>query len=229
MPTDSLEKGSLIMAQHAQHLAGLATPRSEPWVPIAQAFRTDLGPDRLRPRVYRLTLRPDDGAATLHGALRVAEHGGRTVAGGDLYRYPRAAGASRRGGMYAVEPGPEVPAAMSRLGRPVRALGAPVHAPGRYHAFLAVTAACLGEGGRGLTITAAEHRWMAPQGAFGGAFAMAPKLVTLELERRPRAPGYTSAYFGGTFVEDGIPRGTVALGRVPAPAELDASRPAIGT
>jgi len=116
---------------------------------------------------------------------------------------------------------------MSTLGQPVRPLEALVHAPSRYHAFLAVTTTRLGDGGRGLTITVAEHRWMPPRGSFGGAFATAPKALTLELERRPRAPGYVSAYFGGTFVDEGIPRGAVALGRVPAPAEPDARRPSI--
>src|SRR3954463_13280254 len=86
-------RGSLSMAQHAQHLAGLATPRPQPWVPIAEPFRADLGADRLRPGPYRLTFRPDDGAATLHGSVRVAEHGSLMVAGGDLYRYPRVPGA----------------------------------------------------------------------------------------------------------------------------------------
>jgi hypothetical protein len=216
------------MAQHAQHLAGLATPRPEPWVPTAEPFRAPLGADRLRSGLYRLTLRPDDGAVTLHGALRVAEHGNLTVAAGDLYRYPRNAG--RRGpAIHAVEPAPEPPPpVMSTIGHPVRPLEAPVHAPGRYHAFLAVTAARLGDGGRGLTIIVAEHRWMRPRGAFGGAFATAPRTVTLELERRPRTPGHVSAYFGGTLVEEGIPRGTVALGRVPAPVEADARRPAVG-
>jgi hypothetical protein len=55
------------MAQHAQHLADLTTARPEPRVPSAEPFRTDLGADRLRPGLYRLTLRPDDGGATLHG------------------------------------------------------------------------------------------------------------------------------------------------------------------
>jgi hypothetical protein len=216
------------MAQHAQHLADLTTPRPEPRVPTAEPFRTDLGADRLRPGLYRLTLRPDAGAATLHGTLRVAEHGGLLVAGGDLYRYPRHPGTRRGPGIHAVEPAPELPPpVMSTLGQPVRPLEAPVHAPGRYHAFLAVTAARLGDGGRGLTITVAEHRWMPPQGSFGGAFAAAARALTLELERRPRAPGYMSAYFGGTLVEDGIPRGTVALGRVPATVEADARRPSI--
>jgi len=77
------------MAQHAQHLADLTTPRPKPWVPTAEPFRTDLGADRLRAGLYRLTLRPDEGAVTLHGTLRVAEHGTLLVAAGDLYRYPR--------------------------------------------------------------------------------------------------------------------------------------------
>jgi hypothetical protein len=217
------------MAHHAQHLARLATPRPEPWVPVAEPFHADLGADRLRPGLYRLTLRPDDGATTLHGTLHVGEHGRLTVAAGDLYRYRRLAGPRHGPWMRVVEPAPEAPPpTMSTLGQPVRPLDAPVHAPGRYHTFLAVTGARLGDGGRGLTITVAEHRWVPPQGAFGGAFATAPRALTLELERRPRAPGYMSAYFGGTLVEDGIPRGTVALGRVPAPVEADARRPTVG-
>jgi hypothetical protein len=216
------------MAQHAQHVANLAPPRPEPWVPTAEPFRAALGADRVRSGLYRLALRPDAGAATLHGTLRVAEHGSLTVAAGDLYRYPRIAG--RRGpGIHAVEPAREPPPpVMSTIGQPVRPLDAPVHAPGRYHAFLAVTAARLGDGGRGLTLIVAEYRWMPPRGAFGGAFATEPRAVTLELERRPRAPGYVSAYFAGTLVEEGIPRGTVTLGRVPAPVEADARRPAVG-
>jgi hypothetical protein len=216
------------MAQHAQHLSGLAPPATDPSVPLAAPFRTSL--EELRPGCYRLMVRPDGDVATFHGALRVEASGGRMVASGDLYCYPRLAGTRGRAGIRAVEQAPDgSPPAMSALGQPVRPLAVPAHPPRRYHAFLAVTALRAGDTGGGLTITAEEHRCPAPPRASGVAFALvlAPRGGTLERARRPRAPGYTSAYYEGALVVDGVPRGTVALGRVSAHPGAAAHRPAI--
>ena len=199
-------------------VSAFGAPQDDPWIPIATAIPMPRATG-LRPGCYRLAIRPHGGTATFHGALDVEAGDAGTTVSGDLYRYPRFTGRRRTPWLGAVEQSPDLPPpAMSRLGRPVRPLGVPVHPPGRYAARLCVTDVRTRPGAapRGrLAIAAEEYRYTPPGGAFGGTFSPAPRVVTLLVEPTLRAPGYTDVYFEGTLLaDDGGVRGKVTLGRV---------------
>jgi hypothetical protein len=194
---------------------GAALPLA--WVPISDPI--EVAPATgLRPGCYRLAVRPHGGTATFHGTLRVERRSGRTIAGADLYRYPRPAATRRTPWLSAVEQPPEpAPPTMSRLGRPVPPLGVPSHPASRYDAYLRVTAVRTRPGPRGralLAFTCEEHRYTQPGGGHGGAFVPAPGEVTLVVETVPRMPGYTDVCYAGAVHDERGVRGRVALGRV---------------
>jgi hypothetical protein len=186
-------------------------------VPFADAIEVSPAAG-LAPGCYRLVVRPYSGPATFHGTLRVEQRLDRTIASGDLYRYPRVAATRRTPWMSAIEHPPEpAPPTMSRLGRPVRPLGVPAHPPRRYDAYLRVTALRTRPGPRGrgrLAITCEAFAFTQPGGGYGGAFAPTPRDVTFVVEPVPRMPGYTDVCLAGTAHDERGPRGRVTLGRV---------------
>jgi hypothetical protein len=195
----------------AEHAHVLAEPTLVPLAP------PELPAVTLRPGCHRLTFRPASGGASLHGALRVEALGDGVRVSGDLYRYARPAGPAPRRRLAAVERPPEVPPpCMSTLGRRVRPLGVPVHPRHRYVSYLRVTAVRTSVLGAGrVTIVAEEYRYVRPaRGRAERAFDPAPRVVTLALDPRPRAPGYTALYLEGTLSVDGRAQGAVTLGWV---------------
>jgi hypothetical protein len=187
------------------------------WVPISDPIEVSPATG-LRPGCYRLAFRPHGGTATFHGTLRVERRGGRMVAGGDLYRYPRPAATRRTPWLSAVEQPPEpAPPTMSRLGRPVAPLGVPVHPADRYDAYVRVTAVRTRPGPRGrglLAFSCEEHGYTQPGGGHGGAFVPLPREVTLVVEPGPRLVGYTDVCYAGALHDERGVRGRVTLGRV---------------
>jgi hypothetical protein len=199
------------LVRMAQHAHALAEPAA---VPLAPPILPEV---TLRPGCHRLTFRPAGGGAAFHGALRVEALGDGATVSGDLYRYARLPGPAPRRRLTAVELPPEVPPpTMSTLGRRVRPLGVPVHARDRYFSYLRVTAVrapALGPGR--VTIVADEYRYIpSARRRADGAFDPVPRVVTLTLEPRPHAPGYTALYLEGTLSVDGREQGAVMLGWV---------------
>jgi hypothetical protein len=205
------------MARRPHDLVRRSAARPAAWVPLADPIEVSPAAE-LRPGCYRVVIRPYSGPATFHGALRVERRGNRTIASGDLYRYPRFAATRRTPWLSGVEQPPEpAPPAMSRLGRPVPPLGVPAHPPRRYDAYLRVTALHTRPGPRGrgrLAITCEAFAFTQPGGPYGGAFAPAPRDVTFAVEPVPRMPGYTDVCLAGTVHDERGPQGRVTLGRV---------------
>ena len=196
------------IAQHAH------VPAEPAVVPLAPPH---LPAVTLRPGCHRLTVRPASGRAAFHGALRVEAHDDGVSVSGDLYRYARRLGPAPRRRLAAVERPPEAPPpTMSTLGRRVRPLGVPAHPRDRYFSYLRVIAVrtpALGPGR--VTIVAEEHRYIASARRHAeGTFDPAPRVVTLALEPRPHAPGYTALYLEGTLSADAGMQGAVTLGWV---------------
>jgi hypothetical protein len=205
------------MAQRTHDLVPRTATPPAAWVPLADPIEVSPAVE-LPPGCYRLVVRPYLGPATFHGTLRVEQRDGRTIASGDLYRYPRFVAARRTPWLNAVEQPPEpAPPTMSRLGRPVAPLGPAEHPARRYDAYLRVTAVRTRPGPRGrgrLAITCEAYAFTQPGGACGGAFAPNPRDVTLAVEPIPRLPGYTDVCFAGTLHDERGPQGRVTLGRV---------------
>jgi hypothetical protein len=205
------------MAQRPHDLVPRTAAPLAAWVPLADPMEVSPAAG-LPPGCYRVVVRPYLGPATFHGALRVEQGTGGTIASGDLYRYPRFAAARRTPWLNAVELPPEpAPPTMSQLTRPVPPLGVPAHPPRRYDAYLRVTAIRTRPGPRGrgrLSITCEAYSFTQPGGAYGGAFAPTPRDITLAVEPVPRLPGYTDVCFAGTLHDERGPQGRVTLGRV---------------
>jgi hypothetical protein len=148
----------------------------------------------------------------------------------DLYRYVALNVLRRRPWLRGIEQPPGVPPpTMSALGRPMVPLGVPDHPAARYAACLRATSIRQRPpraGGHRLAIAAEEHRVGPAAGVPDERLAPAPVAVTLLLEPRPHAPGYTSIYLEGTLYEGLAVRGRVTLGwvspHVAAPERTDA-------
>lgn len=175
----------------------------------------------LRPGCYRLTVRPFTGVAILRGALRIDEVDAGTTVAGELYRHPRAVRTLPRPWLATTDAAYELPSARLSTLRPIRPLGVPEHRPDRFHSALRATAvrtSPLVDGRGEVVIEAEEYRYAPPAAAgFAGTFAAEPRVVTLVLEPRRHAPGYTALYLEGTLYEDRVPAAAVALGWVAPP------------
>src|SRR5207247_717160 len=97
----------------------------------------------------------------------------------------------------------------------------PVYARNRYYSYLKVTniqrSPIFTSGPCQLTLTAQEYVYtQPPAGSFNGTFPAAPgtRTVTIVLEPKPAAAGFTSSYFEGKLYEGGVEKGSFTMGWV---------------
>lgn len=165
---------------------------------------------------YRITYRPNLGAGTFRGTMRVDRAEGSPVISGDLYFFP--AGSDRPDVPILLDPPLSVG---TRLTPHLKRMSIPIYPRGRYHSYLKGTAVRLFSfGGKPCraSITFEQYDYtQPPAGSFNGSFPAAPGSRTITMRfAKTAAPSFLwpGNYYEGEVLQGGVVQGTVALGWV---------------
>lgn len=183
---------------------------------------------------YRLSFRPKASFLEYRGTLRVDRTGAAPVVSGDLYRFLLLPPVITEGVLttatLASGDHPDTPpsgaigsiseAQLAGVSLFTRSLGIPIYPRNKYHSYLKGTALSVpifSFGTCAVSITMQEYVYtQPPTGQFNGTFPASPGTRTIKMVLTPApAPlGYPSAYFEGRLYENGVDKGSIALGWV---------------